>query len=1041
MRVDFKGPFGVYYREIFFHIPFLIANHLNSSQKFAEAQKWYHYIFNPMAKRTGTEDEPTDRNWRYVEFRRFNDPMTLREQLTHPMSIETYKRDPFNPHAIARLRLSAYQKAIVMKYIDNLLDWGDHLFAQDTMESINEATLLYVLASDILGDRPEQIGECDAATGFSMTYEQIAESPFSGGEFLMEMAHFSGRGETDLKSKGKQYAQDPVTIARANERAALFIRKQRPSTTGRHTMMGGEATPYGLPANSPRGAAGVGAFGNRVAALPRNYSGAGTDKKSSNSGIDVLKWYLAFMSSLSLRPVFCIPPNEILLGYWDRVEERLYNIRHCMNISGVRREISLFAPEIDPMLLVRGKAAGITIDEVLSSVRGSMPPYRFSYIIERAKGYAATLQGFGAALLAALEKKDVEELNQIRAVQQQNILKRTSQMKQWELDAADEAYQGALKRQETISYRHSYYQRLVSDGLSNSEHIQQAMGRAATGWRLAAGALDIIAGISHLIPELGSPFALKFGGRQLGDSSGSWSKYFRVLAEMYSSIASQAGLEAGFARRRQGWEHQAELASRELEEIEKQIEIAKIRIDIAKQSKEVHEKAIEQQQEIYDFFKDKFSNLGLYTWLSTTLQRLYRDAYNNAYAMAKLAEQAYRFERGDDAAELIGPNHWEASKAGLMAGERLLIDLQNLERRFLETNYRSLEIDQSFSLTQIAPAALILLKETGECSFEIPEIFFDLFYPGHYKRKIKSARLTIPCITGPYTNVSATLSLVSSSLRKEPKPGPSYLLDVPRSRSVTIATSTAQNDAGVFELNFRDERYMPFEGAGAISSWHLSLPKNFRQFDYQTINDVIIHISYTAEQDNTFRATVEDQNGAVEGAINFYLTETENSLPRVFSFRQEFSREFNRLIHSPAGTSVPINITDKHFPIFLKGKNLVVDSAYLLLRTSEDPGDLTVAISINDETSEPTEETSNTYGFTWEPEDSEERKWGGLPYSADVKEVFASGLLDNNDTKYSFAIETPGNLGPESPAPGDVSAIDSEKLSDIYLCVNYKLGA
>ena len=83
-KLDFEGPFGVYYREIFFHIPFLIANHLNSSQKFAEAQKWYHHIFNPMAKATGTEDEPTDRNWRYVEFRDINDPMSLAGAIDAP---------------------------------------------------------------------------------------------------------------------------------------------------------------------------------------------------------------------------------------------------------------------------------------------------------------------------------------------------------------------------------------------------------------------------------------------------------------------------------------------------------------------------------------------------------------------------------------------------------------------------------------------------------------------------------------------------------------------------------------------------------------------------------------------------------------------------------------------------------------------------------------------------------------------------------------------------------------------------------------------
>ena len=34
-----------------------------------------------------------------------------------------------------------------------------------------------------------------------------------------------------------------------------------------------------------------------------------------------------------------------------------------------------------------------------------------------------------------------------------------------------------------------------------------------------------------------------------------------------------------------------------------------------------------------------------------------------------------------------------------------------------------------------------------------------------------------------------------------------------------IVTSTAQNDAGLFEPTLRDERYLPFEGAGAISTW------------------------------------------------------------------------------------------------------------------------------------------------------------------------------------------------------------------------------
>ena len=58
---------------------------------------------------------------------------------------------------MARTRQSAYQWYVVMKYLDNLIAWGDSLFLQDTIETINEATLCYVLAANILGPRPQSV--------------------------------------------------------------------------------------------------------------------------------------------------------------------------------------------------------------------------------------------------------------------------------------------------------------------------------------------------------------------------------------------------------------------------------------------------------------------------------------------------------------------------------------------------------------------------------------------------------------------------------------------------------------------------------------------------------------------------------------------------------------------------------------------------------------------------------------------------------------------------------------------------------------------
>src|SRR5258708_30577911 len=72
---------------------------------------------------------------------------------------------PFQPHAVARTRHLAYQYCVVMKYLDNLISWGDHLFQQDTVESINEATQLYVLAANVLVERPQQIPPGGAVKG------------------------------------------------------------------------------------------------------------------------------------------------------------------------------------------------------------------------------------------------------------------------------------------------------------------------------------------------------------------------------------------------------------------------------------------------------------------------------------------------------------------------------------------------------------------------------------------------------------------------------------------------------------------------------------------------------------------------------------------------------------------------------------------------------------------------------------------------------------------------------------------------------------
>ena len=53
----------------------------------------------------------------------------------------------------------------------------------------------------------------------------------------------------------------------------------------------------------------------------------------------------------------------------------------------------------------------------------------------------------------------------------------------------------------------------------------------------------------------------------------------------------------------------------------------------------------------------------------------------------------------------------------------------------------------------------------------------------------------------------------------------------------------------MFETNLRDDRYLPFEGTGvAGSQWRLTLPSDVKQFDFDTITDVVVHVRYTARE-------------------------------------------------------------------------------------------------------------------------------------------------------------------------------------------------
>jgi hypothetical protein len=232
-------------------------------------------------------------------------------------------------------------------------------------------------------------------------------------------------------------------------------------------------------------------------------------------------------------------------------------------------------------------------------------------------------------------------------------------------------------------------------------------------------------------------------------------------------------------------------------------------------------------------------------------------------------------------------------------------------------------------------------------------------------------------------------------------------------RGVPIATSSGQNDSGLFQLNFQDERYLPFERAGAISTWRLSLPNEFRNFDYSTISDVILHLNYTARDGgDALRSTVEEH---LNSEINRWLDELADEgqgMFRLFSLKHEFPSHLHRMLFPNEGQSqnIDLPLSRRHFPQYLKGRDLTATGVRLVLKPKEN-------------------ETIDTSGLVLNLNGVEGSVFAGAP---DFNELQVSEFVLSDD------------IGPEDSEPWEIviteGFLDPNTIDDIYLLATYKVA-
>lgn len=938
------GPYGNYNWELLFHFPLAIAVHLSKQQRFSDAQRWFHYIFDPTCNDTAVP--APQRYWKFLAFRENHEletiadllpllskpdalctPAEIGQKLRIRQGYAAISNNPFQPHPVARTRTVAYQLYVVMKYLDNLIEWGDSLFQEDTSESINDATMRYILAGDVLGPRPESVPACRPRR--SMCFADLKAAP--GG--MDDLGNAMVAMET----------QFPFNVATAQA------------------------------SSNATGPDAGGTFG------------------------------------IGRALYFCIPHNKKLLDYWDRVAGRLYNIRNCLNIDGVARKLELFDPVIDPRMLMKAAAAGISVGDVLGGTDRAISPLRAQLLIQKALELCGEVRSLGGSLLTAIEKKETEAFSMLRQGHELKIQQLAQDIRFLQWKQNQESTRSLLRSRASALERYSFYLRLLGqtpDGATapaelpldrrtlTEENFDEAYGELigqyektialqpyatlklsgagappelagssngrlyltgnedlelnklmplARDVRMSSAIGDTVASVVTFISEfkidlsywgLGADTKI-FGGSKLSSAIKLASEVLRTTAAYAQDQAGMAARTAGYERRGDEWLMQANLGALELMQIGRQILGSLIAEQVAHHEYLSAKAQIENAQEADAFLRSKFTNVEFYSWLEGETSRLYFQYYRLAVSFARKAERAMKRElmRPElDEMEFIQPSYGDGGRSGLLSGEALLLDVKRMELAYHDYNIREFEMTRHFSLRRLDPVELLKFKTEGKCVVSLPEWLFDRDCPGHYMRRLKSVAVSIPSVVGPYTSLNCTLSLLRSAIRTSTSVTDGYArtgADDERfvdyfGQVQSIVTSGGSADSGLFEANLNDSRFLPFEGSGAISTWSLALPEDLRGFDYATISDVILHVRYTARQGG------ESLGAPATAALNeMFADEAGSDMVLLLSVKSDHPTEWAAHVNANTPGPLTLNLMKASLPYMAQDMTVTVGTPRL----------------------------------------------------------------------------------------------------------------
>ncbi|WP_256081063.1 Tc toxin subunit A [Massilia sp. YIM B04103] len=557
---------------------------------------------------------------------------------------------------------------------------------------------------------------------------------------------------------------------------------------------------------------------------------------------------------------FLPPYNADLLIYWDKLEIRLYNLRHGLSLDGQPLALPLYAAPVSPQSLQRkhGAGNGAGGNSVSAALLGSQ--FRFSVLLERARVAVGSVIQFGNALQAALDRRDSESMTLLMQTQQQQVLAQTVQIQTTNLGVLQNSLMALQEAKKGAELRLAHYGNLYENWISGGEEAAMNLQTAAATMIGVAQPLYAIAGGLDVAPNI---FGLAVGGSE-------WAAPVRAAAMVLEGVgrineiaSTRLNISEQYRRRRQDWQIQMQSAGNEVAQLSAQIASQEQQLVMAEKQQALAQLELANQQAVYNLLSTRFTGMALFTWLTGRLSALYYQLYDATLPLCLAAKTALVRELGEQKTQnLFTAPAWNDLYQGLLAGESLLLELQKMDNTYLHYDVRGLEIQKTVSLnTQISGApqsttsfpvmlqaaldgdsppsvgGVAMAMQAGTklvivldiATLRLAEAYGVVGKIGRFK----SISVTLPTLLGPYQDIEATLGRGDAA-----------------GQGVFVPLSRGLDDAGVFMLDLNDPRYLPFEGTPVaegtliLTLFHAE-PVGAQRTLIENLNDVIYQLRYT----------------------------------------------------------------------------------------------------------------------------------------------------------------------------------------------------